>query len=86
MHVTIYGDDYDTPDGTPIRDYIHILDLATAHILAFEALADGPSRKYNLGNGKGYSVKEIIEVARQMTGHPIPVQYRSRAARATSPC
>ncbi len=78
--VTIYGNDYDTPDGTPIRDYIHILDLATAHILAFEALADGPSRKYNLGNGKGYSVKEIIEVARQVTGHPIPVQYGSRRA------
>ncbi|MFN8452165.1 MAG: UDP-glucose 4-epimerase GalE [Anaerolineae bacterium] len=78
--VTIYGDDYDTPDGTPIRDYIHILDLATAHILAFEALADGPSRKYNLGNGRGYSVKQIVEVARQITGHPIPVKVGSRRA------
>ncbi len=77
-HVTLYGDDYDTPDGTPIRDYIHILDLATAHILAFEALADGHSRKYNLGNGKGYSVKQIVEVARQITGHPIPVQIGPR--------
>ncbi len=76
--VTIYGEDYDTPDGTPIRDYIHILDLATAHILAFEALADGQSRKYNLGNGKGYSVKEIIEVARQITGQPIPVKIGTR--------
>ncbi|MCC6803998.1 MAG: UDP-glucose 4-epimerase GalE [Anaerolineae bacterium] len=79
-YLTIYGDDYDTPDGTPIRDYIHILDLATAHILAFEALADGPSRKYNLGNGKGYSVKEIVEVARQITGHPIPVKIGARRA------
>ncbi len=78
--VTIFGSDYDTPDGTAVRDYIHILDLATAHILAFEALADGPSRKYNLGNGKGYSVKQIIEVARQITGHPIPVVYGPRRA------
>ncbi len=78
--VTIFGSDYDTPDGTAVRDYIHILDLATAHILAFEALANGPSRKYNLGNGKGYSVKEIVEVARQVTGHPIPVNYGPRRA------
>jgi len=78
--VTIFGSDYDTPDGTAVRDYIHILDLAAAHILAFEALANGPSRKYNLGNGKGYSVKEIVEVARQVTGHPIPVKYGPRRA------
>jgi UDP-glucose 4-epimerase len=78
--VTIFGTDYDTPDGTAVRDYIHILDLATAHILAFEALADGPSRKYNLGNGRGYSVKEIVEVARKVTGHPIPVKYGERRA------
>ena len=78
--VTIFGNDYATPDGTAVRDYIHILDLATAHILAFEALADGPSRKYNLGNGTGYSVKQIIDVARQVTGHPIPVQYGARRA------
>lgn len=78
--VTIFGEDYDTPDGTAVRDYIHILDLATAHILAFEALADGPSRKYNLGNGTGYSVKQIVEVARQITGHPIPVKYGPRRA------
>ena len=78
--VTIFGSDYDTPDGTAVRDYIHILDLATAHMLAFEALANGPSRKYNLGNGKGYSVKEIVEVARQVTGHPIPVKYGPRRA------
>ncbi len=78
--VTIFGDDYPTPDGTAVRDYIHILDLATAHILAFEALVDGPSRRYNLGNGTGYSVKQIVEVARQITGHPIPVKYGARRA------
>lgn len=78
--VTIFGQDYDTPDGTAVRDYIHILDLATAHILAFEALANSPSRKYNLGNGTGYSVKQIVEVARQITGHPIPVIYGPRRA------
>lgn len=78
--VTIFGEDYDTPDGTAVRDYIHILDLATAHVLAFEALADGTSCKYNLGNGTGYSVKQIVEVARQITGHPIPVKYGPRRA------
>jgi UDP-glucose 4-epimerase len=70
-HFTIFGDDYDTPDGTCIRDYIHVVDLAEAHILALSALKDG-SRKYNLGNGRGFSVKEVIETARQVTGHPIP--------------
>ncbi len=79
-HVMVYGQDYATPDGTPIRDYIHILDLASAHILAFEALEHGESRQYNLGNGRGYSVNEIIEVARTITGHPIPVQYGERRA------
>jgi UDP-glucose 4-epimerase len=71
-HVTIYGSDYDTPDGTCIRDYIHVLDLAEAHILALEALADGRSRIYNLGSGQGYSVREVIEMCRKVTGHPIP--------------
>jgi UDP-glucose 4-epimerase len=70
--ITIFGGDYDTPDGTCVRDYIHVIDLAQAHILAMRALADGPSRKYNLGNGRGFSVKEVIETARQVTGHPIP--------------
>ncbi|MFQ3646930.1 MAG: UDP-glucose 4-epimerase GalE [Anaerolineae bacterium] len=78
--ITVYGDDYDTPDGTCIRDYIHVLDLADAHILALEALADGQSRVYNLGNGKGYSVLEVIETARQVTGHPIPVIRGERRA------
>lgn len=77
--VTIFGDDYDTPDGTCIRDYIHILDLATAHVLAFEALVNGgKSRHYNLGNGRGYSVKEVVETARAVTGHPIPVTIGDR--------
>jgi len=69
--VTIYGDDYDTPDGTCVRDYIHVVDLADAHIRALGAL-DGGSRTFNLGNGQGYSVREVIEVAREVTGHPIP--------------
>ena len=62
--IEIYGADYDTPDGTCIRDYVHVLDLARAHILALEALADGESRVYNLGSGSGYSVREVIESAR----------------------
>jgi len=71
QNVAIFGDDYDTPDGTCIRDYVHVVDLAQAHILALAGLARG-SRTYNLGNGQGFSVKEVIEVARQVTGHPIP--------------
>ncbi len=78
-HVTIFGDDYNTPDGTCIRDYVHVVDLAEAHILALEAL-DGGSRKYNLGNGRGFSVKEVIETARQVTGHPIPAVIGPRRA------
>jgi len=70
-HVTIFGDDYPTPDGTCVRDYIHVIDLAQAHILALQALERG-SCTYNLGNGQGFSVKEVIETARQVTGHPIP--------------
>ena len=70
-HVEIYGTDYPTPDGTCIRDYIHVVDLAQAHILALQILEEG-SRIYNLGNGQGFSVQEVIEVAREVTGHPIP--------------
>jgi UDP-glucose 4-epimerase len=69
--VTIHGDDYDTPDGTCVRDYIHVVDLADAHVRALHVLDQG-SRTYNLGNGRGYSVREVIEVAREVTGHPIP--------------
>ena len=78
-HISIFGDDYPTPDGTCVRDYIHISDLADAHILALEALDQG-SRTYNLGNGKGFSVLEVIETARTITGHPIPSQIAPRRA------
>lgn len=70
-HIEIYGNDYPTRDGTCIRDYIHVIDLAAAHILALEALEDG-SRTYNLGNGRGFSVSEVVETARAVTGHAIP--------------
>ncbi len=75
--IVIFGDDYPTPDGTCIRDYIHVVDLAQAHILALRALEHG-SRTYNLGNGRGFSVKEVIETARRVTGHPIPAQIGPR--------
>lgn len=71
-HITIFGNDYPTPDGTCIRDYIHIVDLAQAHILAIQALDRMGSRTYNLGNGRGFSVLEVVETARRITGHPIP--------------
>ncbi len=71
-HITIFGDDYPTRDGTCVRDYIHVADLAQAHILALEALDTLGARHYNLGNGTGYTVKEVIETARRITGHPIP--------------
>ncbi|MEX0331858.1 MAG: UDP-glucose 4-epimerase GalE [Puniceicoccaceae bacterium] len=75
--VFMFGDDYDTPDGTCIRDYIHIEDLINAHVLALDALDQG-NRIYNLGNGKGFSVKEVIEAARKITGHPIPAEVAPR--------
>jgi len=78
-NVTIFGDDYDTPDGTCVRDYIHVSDLAQAHILALQALDQG-SRKYNLGNGQGFSVRQVIETAREITGHPIPAKMGQRRA------
>lgn len=70
--VNIYGTDYPTPDGTCIRDYIHIRDLVSAHLLALEALSEQDRLVYNLGNGAGYSVREVVETARRVTGHPIP--------------
>ncbi len=76
--IAIYGDDYPTPDGTCIRDYIHILDLASAHLLALEGLGDRSQMIFNLGNGAGYSVKEVIETAREVTGMPIPVRVTPR--------
>jgi UDP-glucose 4-epimerase len=70
--VTIFGDDYPTPDGTCVRDFVHVLDIAQAHILAMEALEQTGSRTYNLGNGNGFSVLQVIETCRRVTGHPIP--------------
>ena len=73
-HMTIFGDDYDTPDGTCIRDYIHVSDLAEAHVLALRALEDSTGvRAYNLGTGQGISVAQIINASRQVTGRDIPV-------------
>jgi UDP-glucose 4-epimerase len=68
---TLFGDDYPTEDGSCVRDYIHVVDLARAHILALEALGDG-SRVYNLGNGAGFSNKQVIETAEEVTGIAIP--------------
>lgn len=77
--ISIFGDDYDTEDGTCIRDYIHVTDLAQAHILAVEYLRKGnESNTFNLGNGVGFSVKEVIETARKVTGHPIPAKICER--------
>jgi len=80
-HIEIYGDDYPTKDGTCVRDYIHIDDLARAHILALERLLDGSAGgAYNLGNGTGYSVREVIETARRVTGRPIVEKVSQRRA------
>lgn len=79
--ISVFGDDYPTEDGTCIRDYIHVSDLADAHILALKRLRDGEgSAIYNLGSGNGYSVKQVVEVAREVTGHPIPVSMEARRA------
>lgn len=78
-YISIFGDDYDTSDGTCIRDYIHVTDLAQAHILAVKYLMDGgKSDVFNLGNGVGFTVKEVIETARKVTGHPIPAVISPR--------
>lgn len=76
--VSVFGDDYDTKDGTCVRDYIHVLDLAEAHILALEAIQPGERHAYNLGNGQGFTVNEVIEVCRQVTGHTIPARVVAR--------
>ena len=80
--IRIYGDDYLTPDGTCIRDYIHVSDLADAHLLALQALEGVAARSarliFNLGNGKGFSVLDVIESARRVTGHPIPAEIHPR--------
>jgi UDP-glucose 4-epimerase len=72
--IKVFGTDYDTPDGTCIRDYIHVTDLCDAHLLALQRLADdGRSRSYNLGNGNGFSVKQVIDAARKVSGRNIAV-------------
>ncbi|MFI0239728.1 UDP-glucose 4-epimerase GalE [Streptomyces sp. NPDC016845] len=70
--ISVYGDDYPTPDGTCVRDYIHVADLAEAHLLAVEAARPAEHLICNLGNGNGFSVREVIETVRKVTGHPIP--------------
>ena len=78
-HIGIFGEDYPTPDGTCVRDYIHVKDLAEAHLLALEYLdRGGKSDVFNLGSGTGYSVREIIDTARRITGRPIPVRAEPR--------
>ncbi|KAJ3041839.1 hypothetical protein HDV00_008543 [Rhizophlyctis rosea] len=79
--IFIFGDDYNTDDGSCVRDYVHVTDLATAHILSLEYLErENTSNRFNLGSGKGYSVKEIVEAARRVTGHPIPAEVKPRRA------
>ncbi len=79
--LTIFGDDYPTPDGTCIRDYIHVTDLAQAHILALDYLLNGGENNvFNLGNGVGFSNREVVETARRVTGHPIPAKIGPRRA------
>ena len=79
--IMMFGDDYNTKDGTCVRDYIHVTDLARAHLLALKRLMNGgESTAYNLGNGTGFTVKEVVEVARKVTGHPIPAEVAPRRA------
>jgi UDP-glucose-4-epimerase GalE len=77
-HVTIFGDDYDTPDGTCVRDYIHVSDLVDAHLLALDTIDGSEAHRYNLGNGTGYSVREIIDAAERVTGVEIEVREGAR--------
>jgi UDP-glucose 4-epimerase len=78
--IKIFGQDYPTPDGTAVRDYIHVQDLAEAHLLAFQALDVRDRMIYNLGNGQGFTVRQVVESARRVTGHPIPVEELPRRA------
>ncbi len=80
-YISVFGDDYPTKDGTCVRDYIHVMDLAQAHILAAQYLVEGgASDIFNLGNGVGFTVKEVVEFARAVTGHPIPARIEARRA------
>jgi UDP-glucose 4-epimerase len=78
--ITVFGEDYPTPDGTCIRDYVHVGDLADAHLRALPAAALGEHRIYNLGNGTGFSVREVVDAVREVTGHPVPVVVGPRRA------
>lgn len=78
--ISVYGDDYPTPDGTCVRDYIHVADLAEAHLLALDAMTAGEHLICNLGNGNGFSVREVVETVRKVTGHPIPEVMAPRRA------
>jgi UDP-glucose 4-epimerase len=77
-HISIYGTDYPTPDGTCIRDYVHVSDLAAAHLLVLDALREKQNLIYNLGNGQGFSVRQVIETVRRVTGHAIPAREEPR--------
>jgi UDP-glucose 4-epimerase len=79
-HISVYGTDYDTRDGTAVRDYIHVEDLGDAHLLALDAIRPGEHRIYNLGTGTGYTVREVIDAARRVTGHEIPAHEEPRRA------
>lgn len=74
----LFGDDYPTPDGTCIRDYIHVADLAEAHLLALDSCTPGEHRIYNLGSGTGFSNKQVVDAIREVTGHPLPVEIAPR--------
>lgn len=76
--VRLFSDDYDTPDGTAVRDYLHVVDLGRAHLLALETSEPGRHRVINLGTGTGYSVREVLEACRAVTGHPIPARVEPR--------
>jgi len=78
--VYIFGDDYDTPDGSCVRDYIHVCDLADAHVLAAGAVEAGRAKAFNLGNGEGFSVRQVIDTCREVTGHDIPAELAARRA------
>lgn len=80
QNIKIFGDDYATVDGTCVRDYIHVEDLASAHLLALDALKEKEVLHYNLGNGNGFSVKEVVETVREVTGHAIPAEITPRRA------
>ena len=78
--ISVYGEDYPTPDGTCLRDYIHVADLAEAHLLALEKATAGEHLVCNLGNGEGFSVRQVIDAVREVTGHPIPATVEPRRA------